>query len=296
MPAPLRPDTAGPAVAAEPPPARLFERVVDLILRAIDSGVVPGRLQKALWRRCYQTLNRRWPDQTWTFLNYGYVPGPGEAARPLKAGDEKHRLFIQLYDRALAGIPVAGRRVLEVGCGRGGGASFIARYLAPAAVTGLDLSADGIELCRRVHAGVAGLAFRQGDAEAMPIPSGSVDVVVNVESSHCYPDMARFLAEVARVLAPGGHFAWADLRGRGMLAGTDRAFAGCGLRPLAGDDITANVVEALDRIDDLKRSLIRQVPMHQGFLSQFGGTRGSLIHQAFVHGYARYLTRNFVKA
>ncbi len=288
------PDAAGP-VATAPAPAGTAERLVDLALRAVDRGLVPGPLQKALWRRCYQTLNGRWPDPAWTFLNYGYVPEPGEPERRLEPADEPHRLFIALYDRALDGVPVAGRRVLEVGCGRGGGASFIARYLAPQAVTGVDLSAEGIALCRRVHAGVERLSFRPGDAEALPFPGASIDVIVNVESSHCYPRMDRFLAEVARVLAPGGHFAWADIRGRRMRAGSEAAFARSGLEPVAGADITDGVLTALDRIDTLKRALIAEVPMPAGFLRQFSGTRGSLIYKALADRYAVYLTRTLRK-
>ena len=59
-----------------------------------------------------------------------------------------------------------------------------------------------------------GLAFEVGDAERMPFPDASFDAVVNVESSHCYPSMPAFLSEVRRVLRPGGHFLYADLRPR----------------------------------------------------------------------------------
>lgn len=269
--------------------------IFELILRAVDSGVVPGGLQKALWRRCYQTLNRRWPDAHWTFLNYGYVPAPDEGERPLEADDEKHRLFIGLYDQALRGIPMAGRKVLEVGCGRGGGTSFMARYLDPAQVTGVDLSATGIAFCRQAHGGVPRLEFRLGDAEALPFDDAAFDVVVNIESSHCYGNMGRFATEVARVLAPGGHFAWADLRGNRMLADTEAAFAAADLEPLETRDITANVVSALDRINDTKLELIKQVPLSQGLLREFAGTSGSLIYRAFTDGYAVYLCRTFRK-
>jgi ubiquinone/menaquinone biosynthesis C-methylase UbiE len=46
----------------------------------------------------------------------------------------------------------------------------------------------------------------------MPFPDASFDAVINVESSHCYPSMGRFLSEVHRVLRPRGSLLFADLR------------------------------------------------------------------------------------
>jgi ubiquinone/menaquinone biosynthesis C-methylase UbiE len=43
-----------------------------------------------------------------------------------------------------------------------------------------------------------------GDAENLPFPQVSFDAVINVESAHCYGSIERFLAEVHRVLRPGG--------------------------------------------------------------------------------------------
>merc|ERR1719335_1617700 len=48
----------------------------------------------------------------------------------------------------------------------------------------------------------------------LPFADGSMDVVLCIESSHCFADFERFLAEVRRVLRPGGRFSLADLRWR----------------------------------------------------------------------------------
>ena len=50
-----------------------------------------------------------------------------------------------------------------------------------------------------------------GEAENVPVTTGTVDAVINVESSHCYPSRLRFFEEVARILRPGGYFLYADL-------------------------------------------------------------------------------------
>ncbi|SIG06667.1 Probable methyltransferase [Mycobacteroides abscessus subsp. abscessus] len=96
--------------------------------------------------------------------------------------------------------------MLEVGCGHGGGASYLVRALQPASYTGMDLNPDGISFCRRRH-DLPGLEFVQGDAEDLPFPDESFDAVINVESSHLYPHFPVFLTEVARVLRPGGNHA-----------------------------------------------------------------------------------------
>jgi ubiquinone/menaquinone biosynthesis C-methylase UbiE len=85
------------------------------------------------------------------------------------------------------------------------------RTFRPERYTGLDLNGAGIRFCQQRHQ-IEGLIFVQGDAENLPFEPNTLDAVVNVEASHCYPDFPRFLAEVARVLKAGGHFLYADFR------------------------------------------------------------------------------------
>jgi ubiquinone/menaquinone biosynthesis C-methylase UbiE len=70
-----------------------------------------------------------------------------------------------------------------------------------------------------------GLDFVQGDAENLPFPDESFDAVLNVEASHANPRFPRFIAEVARVLRPGGHFLYADMRGYQEISDWEAALA-----------------------------------------------------------------------
>ena len=161
-------------------------------------------VRRIVWRTCYELLAKRVPTPGWAFMNYGYVPTAGDLdAPPWTPTDERDRLCIQLYLHAIGGTDLTGRDVLEVGSGRGGGASYISRRLQPQSMTGLDFSGKAVDLCNR-HRRVPGLAFVCGDALSMPFPDASFDAVVNIESSHCYEDMGQFLSEVNRVLRPGG--------------------------------------------------------------------------------------------
>ena len=155
------------------------------------------------WRLCYGLLASRVPSPDWAFMNYGFAPLEPGPALPLAASDEPDRHCIQLYQHVVGAVAVQDLDVLEVGSGRGGGAFYVSRYLRPRSVTGLDLSPEAVDLCNR-HRKAPGLVFTRGDAQAMPFPDDSFDAVVNVESSHCYPSMDAFLAEVDRVLRPGG--------------------------------------------------------------------------------------------
>ena len=166
-------------------------------------------LRRWLWKRWYQYLaGYRLPD--WSFMNYGFErTGALDKWLDLEAADEPDRYCIQLYHQVAAAIDLEGLDVLEVGSGRGGGASYVRRYLKPRSLTGVDFSPKAVEFCRRKHT-IDGLSFVVGDAESLPFEDASFDAVINVESSHCYGSLAAFFGQVKRVLRPGGHFLHAD--------------------------------------------------------------------------------------
>lgn len=189
----------------------------------------------------YRYLTRRLGADDVVFLNYGYEEDPPMGI-PLSASDEPNRFPIQLYHRTATQVDLTGKRVLEVGCGHGGGASYLMRTLRPASYTGLDLNPAGVAFCRKRH-NLAGLEFVQGDAENLPFPEQSFDAVINIESSHLYPRFARFLAEVARVLRPRGHFLYAD----DVDSVREAALAKAPMRMLSHRVINAEVVRAMEK-------------------------------------------------
>jgi ubiquinone/menaquinone biosynthesis C-methylase UbiE len=242
-------------------------------------------LKRALWKRWYNFLAVRYPDASFTFMNYGYALSSGETPPALAPEDEPNRYCIQMYDRVAAPVQIRGRRVLEVGSGRGGGASYITRYLAPASMTGVDYSGNAVEFCRTHHP-IPNLAFQEGSAEALPFADSTFDVVLNVESSHCYGSMEAFLREVSRVLRPGGSFAYADFREEKRLEEWGANLRDSGMRVLSETNITPNVVAALDADNERKAMLIRKLvpkPLLAA-CENFAGMRGSAIYQGFRSG------------
>lgn len=98
---------------------------------------------------------------------------------------------------------LAGKRVLDIGCGLGG--KTVAYAEAKARVTGVDLSAENIAKCS-VFARARGVeaVFVAGDAERLPFAAGSFDVVIANDSLEHFANPEGALRELARVLAPGG--------------------------------------------------------------------------------------------
>lgn len=158
----------------------------------------------------YPRLAKKLENSDVVFLNYGYEEDPPMGIE-LSEFDEPNRYSIQLYHRTATQADLAGKDVLEIGCGHGGGASYVMRSLNPASYTAVDINREGIRFCVETHE-IPGLRFMHGDAQDVPLADGSFDIVLNVESSHVYPDFPKFLSEVNRLLRPGGHFLYADLR------------------------------------------------------------------------------------
>lgn len=222
-------------------------------------------------------------------MNYGWADPASSEALPLDPPDVPDRYSLQLYHQVAGAIDLTGLDVLEVGSGRGGGASYIMRTLEPRSMTGVDYSSRAVAFCQRTYA-VPGLRFVHGDAEDLPFEDGQFDAVVNVESSHCYGSMPRFLSEVARVLRPGGHLLWADHRPPSALPALYADIERAGLSVEARQSITANVLAALGHQRDRSRHLIDSgVPAFaRAVFYNFAGVEGTLIHDRFAGGELEY--------
>lgn len=106
----------------------------------------------------------------------------------------------------------AGQRVLDVACGTGAVARVLAERVGPdGGVAGLDLNEAMLTVARRKFPHIE---WHQGDAGALPFADEAFDAVVCQASVMFFPDRARALREMARVVRPGGFVAvqvWASL-------------------------------------------------------------------------------------
>jgi ubiquinone/menaquinone biosynthesis C-methylase UbiE len=243
-------------------------------------------LRKSVTFLFYQGSAALFPEAEWTFMNLGYAP-LSDADRD--GGPERY--CMSLYRHVAGAIDLSGARVLEVGCGRGGGSAFVMSQLCPTSVVGLDFAPRNVSLCQRLHK-LPGLSFVVGDAEALPFPDGAFDVVLNVESSCLYASMDAFLACVRRVLHPGGHFLFADIRHTEDMVALDAALVAAGFTMQKRTDITGNVARALQedsdrRVSEITRRASR--PFHY-WAKEIAGAEGSTVLRDLLEGSQRYIS------
>lgn len=103
--------------------------------------------------------------------------------------------------------PRRGERVLEAGCGAGLMLREIGLATGPHGLAaGVDVSLDQVLAARASCAGVPGVKPQVGDVTALAFPDGAFDAMLAVEVLEHVPDVDSALAEIARVLKPGGRF------------------------------------------------------------------------------------------
>lgn len=101
-----------------------------------------------------------------------------------------------------------GSRIAEIGCGRGTGMRLIVRAFSPQSADALDLDPRMVELAkRRLSEFPEGqVTARVADCHSLPYENGALDAVFDFGVLHHLEDWKVGLAEIARVLKPGGHF------------------------------------------------------------------------------------------
>jgi SAM-dependent methyltransferase len=134
--------------------------------------------------------------------------------RALAPLDQFHVRGLAASEEMAAGLGVRpGEAVLDVGCGLGGPARFLAATRG-CRVTGIDLSRPFVEVARGLteRTGLSELvAFEQGDALALPFADGSFECAWTQHVAMNIADRGRLYAEIHRVLKPGGRLAIYDV-------------------------------------------------------------------------------------
>jgi len=122
-------------------------------------------------------------------------------------GEEMELHHLPIVEPTLALMcPLPSDRVLDVGCGSGWLCRRIAKKVQ-GQVVGIDVSEGMLRRAQILSAGFPNLTFLPGRAEQIPWESGFFTKVISVESAYYWPDPTRGLAEIFRVLSPGGS-AW----------------------------------------------------------------------------------------
>jgi arsenite methyltransferase len=141
-----------------------------------------------------------------------------------------------------------GERVLDLGSGGGIDVLLSARRVSPSGFAyGVDMTDDMLELARRnaAKAGAQNVEFLKGQIEDVPLPDGSVDVVISNCVINLSVDKPAVLAEMFRVLVPGGRIGIADVVAEDHMSPADRAAAGSYVGCIAGALSRSEYVDGL---------------------------------------------------
>lgn len=138
-------------------------------------------------------------------------------------------------------------RWLDVGCGNGAFTEVVVERSAPASVDGIDPS-EGQLAYARTRPGAAQVRYRQGDAMALPYGDDAFDVALMALVIFFVPDPAKAVAEMARVVRPGGTvaaYAW-DMHGGGFPhAALATVLRDMGMPPPKPPSVDASRIEAM---------------------------------------------------
>lgn len=227
------------------------------------------------------------------FMNYGY--SKDNCKIELSETDEKNRYSIQLYHFVSTAVDIKGKTILEVGCGRGGGLSYINRYLSPQSVTGVDLNKKAINFCCANYS-TERIRFLQSNAQKLNFLKDSFEVVINIESAHRYTQVEIFINEVFRVLKPGGFLLFADFGNKIEIEKLNTLFRMSNFEILKFENITAHVVEALELSTPGREELIKKIlpRLLQNLGRNFAATEGSETYNSFLtkkYEYVFYVMR-----
>jgi ubiquinone/menaquinone biosynthesis C-methylase UbiE len=256
--------------------------------------LIPGGIRERFIYKWYNLMSDLFKDNMAFCMNYGYGTideESNESLADIPAPNQYDQYCLKMYRHVVGDTTLKGKHILEVSCGRGGGSSFIMDTYRPLSMVGIDFSTTCITFCQERYT-KPGLTFYEGNAETLNFPDEVFDAVINIEASHNYNNMDKFIAESFRVLKPRGRLLFADFRKKKSIPQLRREFVKSGFTITRETAITPNVMKSLEDNSEIKKSLINEhIPfvMRLG-VSIFSSLDKTPMYRAFKKGELEYMS------
>jgi len=125
----------------------------------------------------------------------------------MSSHEETEILNLPWYKTVVSMLPdLNGKRILEVGCGRGVFAHYLANRYPNAVIVAVDFSTAAIEIAKKTYPGLHNLEFRTENAESLSWASGEFDWYISCETIEHVRTPFKMIQEIRRVLKPTGQF------------------------------------------------------------------------------------------
>jgi len=177
-------------------------------------------------------------DNYYNYLNHGYYP-------PYKNLFDYHKIYkhqASLYLHLFDDIDTKNKSLLEVGCGRGGGINLLSKMYDFKNIEACDLTESSINHCQKY---ANDIKFKVASAENLDYEHDQFDIVINVESSHCYNYLDLFFSKVQKILKSGGVFLYTDIFDPQNITYVEQRLSLC-FKNVKKEDITNNVMQACE--------------------------------------------------
>lgn len=211
-----------------------------------------------------QNLNSSILGRFTQFLNFGYVSNENTqyAVKDIHEG-AMNKNSIKLFLEVVSNVDCNKKKIIDIGCGRGGNISLLNNYYKPELIVGVDLCWENIRFCNKKKSKNTFCCV--ADAENIPFRENSFDIVINIESSLHYQDLFRFYRNVHRILCEGGYFLYTDFYPTKKFHEIEAYFNLLGFEIIRNQNITSNVMLSIKSWDEeRKKSYIDNVTNKRG--------------------------------
>ncbi|MGR3364146.1 MAG: class I SAM-dependent methyltransferase [Maritimibacter harenae] len=238
----------------------------------------------------YDVLYRLSPARRMWFFNGGYLPvDPDFVSHPEFAGeDHSAMMYHQAGHTMVKDQAPAPRRILDVGCGQGGGMVYLSRLYPEADMTGTERSAAAVRLAKRRTKGLIEATITRGHSGGLAFGDESFDMVVSV-GAPTYFGLTLFIEEAGRVVTPGGLISFSGGYRQGDHAKVEaeirEAAAREGLEVLAYRDITPHTFASLKADIPRREAALKRVPWPFSLYAyRWADMPGSPEYEEYEHG------------